>query len=192
MNLFAYCENNPVKLIDSTGQFGLTAAVIATGAVVGGLLGAFNAATTGGNVFEAAIEGALTGLIGSACGLLISNPLTAIALAVAGGAVVDFATQASSQLISKGTFEASQISPGRIIKTAAQTGLGTAIPQLGNANQVATDAFGTALIWAEGSTLITVADVIVTNTMNNTAKKGTAQSGRRLGVSILERELLLH
>lgn len=189
--MFAYCENNPVKLIDSSGQFGLTAAVIATGAVVGGLLGAFNAATTGGNILEATIEGALTGLIGSACGLLNVAPLAAVALAALGGAVVDFSTQATSQLIKKGTFDVSQISLGRIIKTAAQTGLGTAIPQLGNANQVATDAFGTALIWAEGSTLITVADVIVTNSTNNTSKGGKSRSARRLGVSILERELLL-
>lgn len=155
------------------------------------MLGAFNAATTGGNVLEAAIEGALTGLVGSACGLLISNPLTAIALAAAGGAVVDFATQATGQLITKGTFEVSQIDLARTGKTAFQTGLGAAIPQLGDANNVAADAFGTALIWAEGSTLITTADVIITNSVNTTAKGTRPRSSKRFGVSILERELLL-
>ena len=79
----------------------------------------------------------------------------------------------------------------RIFKTAVQTGLGTAIPQLGNAKEVTADAIGTALIWAEGSALISCADVVVTNTRNSTKKQTTTRSSRRYGVSILDRELLL-
>ena len=190
-NMFAYCESNPVKLIDSSGQFGLAATVIVTGSIVGGLLGAFNAVATGGNVLEAAIEGALTGLIGSACGLMSITPVAAIALAALGGAVVDFATQVTSQFISTGTFAFSKIDGERIFKTAVQTGLGTAIPQLGNAKEVTADAIGTALICAEGSALISCADVVVTNTRNSTKKQTTTRSSRRYGVSILDRELLL-
>ncbi len=52
---------------------------------------------------------------------------------------------------------------GRVIKAGMQTGLSTAIPQFGAGRGNAVDAFGTALLWAEGSTLIACADVAITN-----------------------------
>ena len=171
-NLFAYCKNNPVLFEDHKGNFGLVAAVVLTGAVVGGLLGAFSAATTGGNVLESAIEGVLTGAVGAACGLLISNPVVAISCAAIGGMAVDYAPQATTQYIENGYLDSSKIDVGRIKKTGLLTGLGAAIPQFGQPTKYASDAFGTALIWGEGSTLITVADVVTTkiNTSRNRNK----------------------
>lgn len=177
---------------DPTGHFGLIGAIIATGAIVGGLLGAFSAATTGGNILESAIEGCLTGALGAACGILISNPIVAVGLATVGGAAIDFTTQVTTQYIETKSVDMSKIDPGRIVKTGLQTGMGTAIPAFGEGAGNAVDAFGTALIWAEASTMIVCADVIVTNTIAavQSSSKGTSRNWR--GKSILEREILLN
>ena len=176
---------------DPTGHFGFLGAIIATGAIVGGLLGAFSAATTGGNVLESAIEGCLTGALGATCGILISNPIVAVGAATFGGSVIDFTTQVTSQYIEKKSVDLSNIDYGRVAKTGLQTGIGTAIPVYGKGAGNAVDAFGTALIWAEGSALITTTDVVITNLTNTTSKGAKTRPGRRLGVSILDRELLL-
>ncbi len=164
-NLCAYCKNNPVMGYDPTGQFGLVGAIIATGTIVGGLLGAFSAAAAGGNILESAIEGCLTGALGAAFGLLIPSSGLAVIAAAAGGAVIDFATQATTQYIQNKSVNLSEIDGWRVAKTAAQTGIGTAIPQYGQGAGNAVDAFGTALIWAEASTMIVCTDVVVTNTI---------------------------
>ena len=161
-NMFAYCGNNPVIGYDPTGEFGLIAAIITTGAIVGGLMGAFSAATTGGNILESTIEGCLTGALGSVCGLLISNPVTAVVLATVGGAAIDVATQVAVQHVKTGEVNIEEVDVGRAIKTGLMTGIGTAIPKFGTPAEDAVDAFGTALIWAEGSIIITVVDVVVT------------------------------
>lgn len=178
-NLFAYCKNNPVAFQDPAGCFGVVAgvaAVIATGAIVGGLLGAFSAATTGGNILESVIEGVLIGAIGASCGLFISNPIAAITIATIGGSAVDFGVQASIQYITKKQMKFSEIDYGRVVKTGMQTGMGTAIPQYGQGPYNAVDTFGTALIWAEASTIITCADVVITNSATTPAGQRTASN----------------
>ena len=190
-NLFAYCKNNPVMGYDPTGHFGLVGAIIATGAIVGGLLGAFSAATTGGNVLESAIEGCLTGALGAACGLAYTNPLTAALVAGVGGAVVDVGTQVVTQYLTTKKVDVAEIDPWRAVKAGVQTGIGAAIPAFGDATKKAVDAFGTALMWAEASTIIVCADVVVTKTIAavQSSSKGTSRNWR--GKSILEREMLL-
>ena len=190
-NLFTYCKNNPVMGYDPTGHFGLVGAIIATGAIVGGLLGAFSAATTGGNVLESAIEGCLTGALGAACGLAYTNPLTAALVAGVGGAVVDVGTQVVTQYLTTKKVDVAEIDPWRAVKAGVQTGIGAAIPAFGDATKKAVDAFGTALMWAEASTIIVCADVVVTNTIAavQSSSKGTSRNWR--GKSILEREMLL-
>ncbi len=161
-NMFAYCQNNPVNYQDPTGEIAFTTLaiiVIIVGSVVGGTMGAMSAATTGGNIAEAAIEGAITGAIASACGLLIPNPGLAIGAATLFGFLTDISVQHTSHMINT---EDISTDWGRAIKVGIQTGLGTAIPQLGSPTTVAEEAFATALIWAEGSTLITVTDIVVT------------------------------
>ena len=159
---------------DPSGNFGI-AAIIATGAIVGSLLGVFSAITTGGNVIESAVEGALTGAIGAACGLLIANPFVAVGVAVAGGAAVDFTTQAATQYIKDKEVDANQIDYGRVIKTGLQTGIGTAIPVLGEGAGNTVDAIGTALTWAEGSTLITCVDIAITKFIEATQGESANQ-----------------
>ena len=162
-NLFAYCKNNPVMGYDPTGHFGLVGAIILTGAFVGGLLGGFSAAATGDNVFEGFIEGVFNGALGAACGILIPNPWVAIGAATFGGMVIDFATQATTQFIEHKSVDLSEINWGRVVKTGFQTGIGTAVPQFGQGAANVVDAFGTALIWAEASAIISCVDVVVTS-----------------------------
>ena len=178
-NLYAYCDNNPVMRIDMEGQCWATIGIIAAGGVVGALLGAFSAAATKGNVIEGAIEGALTGVIGSACGLLSIHPLGAVALASLGGSVVDLGMQLSIQYIENSCVDFSKIDERSIVKTGVMTGLGTAIPVFGAGAQNTIDAVGTALIWAEGATLITCADIILTNNTSSTSVKAVGMSSSK-------------
>ena len=136
-----------------------------TGAIVGGLLGAFSAASTGGNILESAIEGCLTGALGAMCGILVANPVVAVGLATVGGAAIDFATQVTTQCMTSKSVSLSKIDVGRVAKTGIQTGIGAAIPVFGKGAGNAVDAVGTALIWAEASAIIACADVAVTNTI---------------------------
>ncbi|MBP3451350.1 MAG: RHS repeat-associated core domain-containing protein, partial [Agathobacter sp.] len=76
LNLFAYCGNNPIKNIDSSGQ--LFGAVI--GGIIGGVLGGLTAAASGKSVKAGIVTGALTGaIIGGIC------DGSAAAIAVAAG-----------------------------------------------------------------------------------------------------------
>lgn len=152
-------------------------------------LGAFSAAAAGGNVVEGAIGGALTGVIGAACGLLSIPSLGAIALATLGGAVVDLGMQLSTQYYENDGMELSKINKGSIIKTGVMTGLGTAIPAFGNGAKNVIDAVGTALIWAEGAALITSAEIVLTNltTSKKVKSVGVSSNTKQNGGKIVSR-----
>ena len=70
----------------------------------------------------------------------------------------------------------------RVFKTAIQSGICAAVPAFGNPRSVGLDALATALIWAETSTWVTVADIVVSNSIsafrfpfvNKTAKGGAS------------------
>ena len=79
----------------------------------------------------------------------------------------------------------------RIVKTGLQTGIGTAIPAFGEGRGNAVDAFGTALIWAEASTMIICTDVIVTNTIAAVQSLSVSVPKIRHSVAINKREMLL-
>ena len=182
-NMFTYCINNPVMYMDPTGNVPITTLIIVItvcGGIFGGLLGAANAEATGGNVTESAIEGTLTGMIGSASGMLVSNPYAAVVVAFFGAMLTDSAIQTTSQIISTGKFELEKFDERRTIKTGFQTALGTAVPALRNAANNVADAIGTILIWMETSILITVADIAITNLKDSTSST-LEQSNSTLG-----------
>ena len=178
-NLYAYCDNNPVMRIDMEGQCWATVGIVAAGGVVGALLGAFSAAASGGSVVEGAIEGALTGVIGSACGLLPISSLGAVLLATLGGGAVNLGKQLAIQYSENNGVDLSKIDKGSIVKTGLMTGLGTAIPAFGDGAKNTIDAFGTALIWAEGATVITCADIVLTNATSNKKVKTVGVSSAK-------------
>ena len=98
-NMYAYCQNNPVKHIDSQGTFINTI----TGAVVGGIIGAINAAIEGDDVLAAAAIGAATGAIaGVAADIAIATGgVGAIAIAAVGGAISGGLNYAGNELANK-------------------------------------------------------------------------------------------
>ena len=68
-NLFAYCNNNPVKLTDPDGHFPFLAITAAIGAVAGAVIGGARAAKSGKSVWKGALKGAaIGGLIGLGAG----------------------------------------------------------------------------------------------------------------------------
>ncbi len=170
-NMFAYCNNNPMTYSDPLGRFALTtllsvAIVIGGGTVIGGLLGAFSAATTGGDVVESTIEGALTGAIGATFGLLAPEIGALMAL---GGAFIfagttDIVIQAHFSQSGPADFSLADIDYARACDVGLQTGLGTLIPAFGNPyiDGDAVNAIGTAVAWAEYSALVACADVTLT------------------------------
>ena len=149
VNMFAYCLNDPVNHIDSSGKSALLIlGVIAAGAIVGGILGAFNAATSGGNVVENMVEGFLTGAAGTAIGLLA--PASAPYLFLAGGvagAGIDFLVQPGSQFVETGTFDFDEVDWFRCAKTGIETGIGASVPSLGTPASDGVDAIGTMVLW---------------------------------------------
>ena len=162
LNLYAYCVNNPVNSVDSNGCFGLAIGIIATCAILGGLIGAFSAATTDGNIAESFVEGVITGAIGATCGLILPSG-AAIIVATGLGIVVDIAFQLNNRERENNSDDIWELDIGRAIKIGCQTGLGTMVPCLGAGAGNCVDAIGTALIWIEAAVLIAVSDIIITN-----------------------------
>jgi RHS repeat-associated protein len=67
INMYAYCMNNPVNMVDPSGQFG------PVGVVIGGLSGAFAGFVAGaqaGNIWAGVVGGAAGGIVGGAVGFI--------------------------------------------------------------------------------------------------------------------------
>ena len=142
INMFAYCLNDPVNHIDSSGKSALLIlGVIAAGAIVGGILGAFNAAASGGNVVENMVEGFLAGGVA--------------------GAGIDFLVQAGSQYVETGTFDFDEVDWFRCAKIGIETGIGASVPSLGTPASDGVDAIGTMVLWGETSALIACGDAAI-------------------------------
>ena len=90
-NMFAYCNNNPVMLVDPDGHLPFFVITAAIGAVAGAIIGGCIAASRGENVWAGigigAAAGGLVGLgAGAAAGALLAGSVTASTAAVATGA----------------------------------------------------------------------------------------------------------
>jgi RHS repeat-associated protein len=113
---YAYCRNNPVNLTDPTGHFAplILLAFVAIGAAVGAIVAAAN----GGNVWQGALAGAISGAMTFAC-----NPEGWTSLIVSQSVNLALhATQPGRMLIQKvGDAIGSQIL-GDVLVTAMATG----------------------------------------------------------------------
>lgn len=102
VNMFAYCNNNPMMHVDSQGNIPVILAVVGIGILVGGLVGAvygaINAAAAGEDVGIGARNGGLMGMVtgGIAGAASIYGPLVkagAMLLNAVIGAAGDYITQ---------------------------------------------------------------------------------------------------
>lgn len=90
-NMYAYCNNNPVNMADTTGELPFFLVTAAIGAVAGAILGGVVAAKSGGNVWAGigigAAAGGLAGAgLGAAAGVVLTGSATASTAAVVSGA----------------------------------------------------------------------------------------------------------
>ena len=91
-NMFAYCNNSPAQYNDADGTFICTA----TGAVIGGVLGALNAAYNGDSVWKGALVGAAMGALAGigADAAIATGGVGAVAFAAVTGAASAAASSA--------------------------------------------------------------------------------------------------
>lgn len=79
LNLYAYCNNNPVMNVDPDGHFLLSVFLIVTGisALIGGISGGINAAMSGQSFWKGFFAGAIGGAVGGAIGFALGSSLLA-------------------------------------------------------------------------------------------------------------------
>lgn len=142
-NLYLYCNDNPVNNTDPSEHFAFfalaVAGLIAVGAFVGGAVGAYTSAASDSNIKIGIIEGAFV-------------PLT-VGVASAAGGGIDYGFQFYGQKDE----DLKVIDKSRIIKTGIETGICAAIPAITGSYFA---AFGTGLVWGEGSILVGFGDSI--------------------------------
>jgi RHS repeat-associated protein len=86
LNLYTYCQNNPIMYQDSNGHLPFLAITGLIGAVGGGIYGAVKTGTWQGTLGYAAIGGVAGLTLGAGAGVLLTGSATATTLAVATGA----------------------------------------------------------------------------------------------------------
>jgi len=115
LNLYAFCDNNPVNFVDPMGYYGLAGAAV--GGISGGISGAISGYASGG--WAGAAAGAVTGAaVGAAVGAV--NPLAGGA---AGGAVGGAVGSAIGQLSQTGSVNGGAVA-GAALSGAAGGALG--------------------------------------------------------------------
>ena len=184
LNLYAYCNNDPVNYIDPSGHSILVIGVfIGISTIVGAAAGAFTAACTGGNIVESAIEGAITGLIAATAAVFVpqivafaissslsSSALTALSLiatfsvASAGGLVADISIQAVSHALRQSN-EPFTIDWKRATKTAIMTGVAGIVPTFVDPTKSVLNAIAGAVVGMDASFINAAGDIIFTKAL---------------------------
>ena len=95
-NMFAYCENNPIMLVDQDGGVPVIIAGALIGGLVGAISGALSSALQGGDKSEI-MAGALSGMVTGFVAGVVSTaaPILAAALDVSGVAMLGAASAVS-------------------------------------------------------------------------------------------------
>ncbi len=166
-NMFAYCNNNPVRYEDPNGELlGEALIFIGGSTLIGAAIGAFSAACKGEDVLSGAMTGAAIGAVSSAvvfgaAVFDIPNLAAATAAGILGGAV-----DAAIQYTSTGTVDLQKVAT-----TAATTFISAAVPVFDGINSNMVDAVGSLITSSEVSTLVTVVEVSIN-------KFASARNGR--------------
>ena len=172
-NMYAYCSNNPVMYRDDSGESILAAVIfIGVSALIGGGMGAFTAAATGGNVWEGAIEGFVLGGFAATVTVLVPYFLPTIGaiaqtgitigIAGAGGFGLDLLTQYLSYEYYEQEDEFS-FDLGRAFKTGFTTAISSAIPTFGKPSASYINSIGSLIIGFDASAINAVVEIILSN-----------------------------
>ena len=181
LNLYCYCNNDPVNYVDPSGNSIIAICVfIGLSTIIGAAAGAFTAACTGGNILEATIEGAITGFIAaaatvfvpqlvaliapasiSAAALTAASTVATFGVAAAGGFATDYVTQRISHKLS-GSEDAFAFDRGRAWKAACMTGIASVVPTFGKVEQSVANAVGGAFVGLDASFINAVMDILFT------------------------------
>lgn len=147
MNLYAYVGNDPLNLVDPTGEFA-TLPLGAFGALVGGIAGATSAAINGGSLKEVAASALAGAVVGGVTGLTAGTvsagsalSVSAFAAAGATGGIASASGEAIGQVASNG----GDISKIDIKKVGFSGILGVVSGQAGAITQAATGSAKTAI-----------------------------------------------
>ena len=173
-NMFAYCGNNPINMIDITGNSWLAIGIfIGVSTVIGALAGAFTAACTGGNVVEGALEGAALGAVAATATIVTPILLPAasttakvgatLVAAAAGGIAVDFTAQIVAHELSENSEDEFVLDKGRLIKTGLTTGIAGVVPTYGTPGESVINAIGSLAMGFDASFINAAIEVIFTN-----------------------------
>ena len=177
-NMYSYCQNNPIRHIDSQGTFINTI----TGAIVGGLIGAVNAAIEGDDILAGAAIGAATGALAgiTADFAIATGGVGAIVIAAVGGAI-------SGGL----NYAGNEVANGRKIrgdKLVLEMTVGAA------ANLLTFGAGGGSLKKTGGKTLSKMSRSLTSTVMKNTtktaARKTVYRSARVVTKHVIKNSLM--
>ena len=148
--------------------------------VIGASAGAFTAACTGGNILEATIEGAITGLIAATATVFVPQLVALIApatitagalattsivatfgVAAAGGFLADISVQAVTYSLSS-SGDAFSVDWGRAWKTAFMTGIAGIVPTFVDPTKSVLNAMAGATVGMDASFINAEVDVLFT------------------------------
>jgi len=123
INMYAYCMNDPVNLVDPSGQIG------PAGMVIGGLSGAFAGFVAGaqaGNIWAGIVGGAAGGIVGGAVGFAFPQ-----ASHIVGGMVGGFVGGAVSGMVAKRIKDQHATTGEILLATAKGAGIGLIVGTTG-------------------------------------------------------------
>jgi RHS repeat-associated protein len=124
INMYAYCMNDPVNMVDPSGQFGIPGIVIGTAS---GAFAGFVAGAQAGNIWAGIVGGAAGGIVGGVGGYVFSPKVGAMVGGIVGGLIGG----ASAGGITKKLEDPNASTEEKLLATAKGAGIGLIVGTTG-------------------------------------------------------------